>query len=89
MGKLRKAGAATKTRVFEATTRHTRRGPQIVHVPVPSTPQLPSRNSSPSKKRTWSPGDLQDQDDHGLPSFQEPKRSRRTGKVRIDSWILL
>jgi hypothetical protein len=66
---------------FESTTRHTRRGPQIVHVPVPSTPQSTSRNSSPSKKRTWSPGELQDHDDDGLPSFQEPKRSRHTGKV--------
>lgn len=81
MGKLRKPGAATKTRIFESTTRHTRRGPQIVHVPVPSTPQSTSRNASPSKKRTWSPGELQDHDDDGLPSFQEPKRSRHTGKV--------
>lgn len=89
MGKLRKPGAATKTRIFEATTRHTRRGPQIIHVPVPSTPQLSSRNSSPSKKRTWSPDAQQDQDDDSLPSFQEPRRSRRTGKVRIYLWILL
>jgi hypothetical protein len=83
MGKFRKPGPAAKTRIFEATTRHTRRGPKIVNVPVES-PQTPtSRNSSPSKKRAWSPGGLQDDGDDELPSFQEPKRSRRTGKVRV------
>ena len=88
MGKLRNPGAATKTRIFEATTRHTRRGPQVVHVPIPSTPQSRSSNASPSKKRTWSPGQFHDQDDDHLPSFHESKRSRPTGKVRIELWIL-
>jgi len=87
MGKLKSSGAATKTRIFEATTRHTRRGPQIVHVPIPTTPQSTSRNSSPLKKRTWSPDPQQYQENDSLPSFQGAKRSRRTGKVRINVWI--
>jgi hypothetical protein len=84
MGKFGKSGpATTKSRVFEATTRHTRRGPRIVNVPVENPRTPTSRNSSPSKKRAWSPGGLHDDDDGDLPSFQEPKRSRRTGKVGV------
>ena len=85
MGKLRKHGQTTKTQVFEATIRHTRRGPKLVNVAVedPQTPPSVSRNSSPSKKRVWSPGTMQVDTDDDLPSFQEPKRSRSTGKVGV------
>lgn len=83
MGKFRKPSPAAKTQIFEATTWHTRRGPKIVNVPVES-PQTPaSRNSSPSKKRAWSPGELQDDGDDSLPSFQDPKQSWCTGKVGV------
>jgi len=86
MGKFRRSGLATKTRMFEATTTHTRRGPRIVNIPVqnPQTPQTTSRSSSPSKKRAWSPDGLQDDRDDELPSFQQSKRSRHSGKVRQD-----
>jgi hypothetical protein len=80
MGKLRKA--STKTRIFEATTVHTRRGDAVVNVPVGNSPirHSTSGSATPSKKRAWSPGVLQPDDD--LPSLQLPKRSRTTGKVR-------
>lgn len=88
MGKLRKSAPATKTRIFEATTRHTRRGPRIVNVPVheSQTPHARSRTTSPSKKRTWSP-DTYD-DECGSPTDPDPKRSRHSGKVRPAITIL-
>lgn len=84
MGKLRKPGPATKTRIFEATTRQTRRGPRLINVPVqiPQTPQTKSRTSSPSKKRAWSPDAFQGDYEHEQSSDPDPKRSRHTGKVR-------
>lgn len=90
MGKLRKPGPATKTRIFEATTRNTRRGTKLVNVPVqiPQTPVSKSRTASPSKKRAWSPGGFQDDNDFEPPSDPDPKRSRHTGKVRLDVRIL-
>jgi len=85
MGKLKTSGRGRKSRVFEAATVHTRRGEKLVNIEVQSspTPQSLSRNASPSKKRVWSPGISQDNNDDELPSMQPPKRSRKSGKVVI------
>ena len=85
MGKLKTSSHGKKTRVVEAATIQTRRGPRLVNAPVesPQTPTSNSRNASPSKKRAWSPGLLQDNNKDELPSIQLPKRSRHSGKVRI------
>jgi hypothetical protein len=89
MGKLKKTGSATKTQLFEGTSIQTRRGQKFVNVPVhtPPTPRSTSRSISPSKKRAWSPGSLQPGEDN--PTFQLPKRSRRSGKVGSDDIIPL
>lgn len=83
MGKLRTSGRSRKSKIFEATTVQTRRGPKTINVAVhnPQTPQSHSGSVSPSKKRAFSPAMPDDIHDDDLPSIQPPKRSRQTGKV--------
>lgn len=58
MGKLRKPGPATKTRIFEATTRNTRRGPKLVNVPVqiPQTTGFKIEDGLTIKEASMVPG---------------------------------
>ena len=46
--------------MFEVATKHTRREPKLIQVPItnPQSDNPPSHTPSPSKKRTWSPGSL-------------------------------
>jgi hypothetical protein len=83
MPKIRDTGSNSD--IFEVTTTQTRRGTKIIQVPVKDAEQLatPSRSASPSKKRAWSPGILESNDD-GPPLDQVPKRSRTSGKVCIN-----
>jgi hypothetical protein len=83
MPKIRDTGS--KSDIFEVTITQTRRGKKITQVPVKDSeqPAAPSRNASPSKKRAWSPGIL-DPNDDGPPTDQIPKRSRTGGKVCIN-----
>lgn len=84
MGKYQaKSLSANKARQFEPRVVQTRRGPQLQDRAVASPQSPSSRNSSPSKKRQFSPGILDpdhDNDGHDQ-SFQLPKRSRKSGKV--------
>ncbi len=72
-----------KANIFEVTTIHTQRGTRITQVPVKDSPPSPSpsRSISPSKKRLWSPGVVQNDDYETSLADQLPKRSRSTGKV--------
>src|SRR6267154_1218331 len=82
MPKIRDLGP--KADLFEVTTTQTRRGKRITQVPVKESHSSPppSRSASPSKKRAWSPGMLEPNDDNSQ-TDQRPKRSRTSGKVRI------
>jgi hypothetical protein len=81
MGKYR--GRISKVVECEPTIIRTRQGPRLVDRALPSTPSVSSRNSSPSKKRAFSPGFQYDED--GLPNGSgpspAPKRSRTSGTV--------
>ena len=87
MGKLKRHGAATKTRLFEAATVQTRRGPRLMNVlaELPQTPSSTSRTPSPSKKRGRSPEVFNETYDDTLPSFQDPKQPRSRGKVEYNN----
>ena len=85
MGKLRKSVVGTKTRVFESSIVHTRRGPRLRNIPIstPTSPQGPSRSSSPTKKRARTP-DIYQPNKESTDSLPLPnKRSRQSGKVII------
>jgi hypothetical protein len=73
-----------KPDLFEVTTTQTRRGKRVAHIPVkdlqPSP--APSRSTSPSKKRAWSPG-VPELDNDNSETDKIPKRSRTVGKVRM------
>ena len=88
MGKYQgKSRKANKARQYEPTVVQTRRGPQLLDRPVTSPSAASSCNSSPSKKRAWSPGILHhDEDDHEIPG--PSKRSRTSGKVCLP-WPLI
>ena len=78
-----KSWRTAKAQECEPTVVHTRRGHRILDLPVPNSPSVSSRNSSPSKKRAWSPG-AHNQNDNPydpMPQPQLPKRSRKSGKV--------
>lgn len=81
MGKYRRR--ESKVVECEPTVIRTRQGPRLVDRALPSTPSASSRNSSPSKKRTFSPGFQYDDDglrnDSG--ASPTPKRSRTSGTV--------
>jgi len=84
MPKIRDSGQ--KPDLFEIATTQTRRGKRVTHVPVkdPTPLPSPSRSSSPTKKRAWSPGVHEPDNDHGSFTDPTPKRSRTAGKVRIN-----
>ena len=89
MPKIRDSGP--KPDIYEVVTTHTRRGKRITHAAVKDSTPLPSssRTSSPTKKRAWSPGVQQPDIDQG--SFTDPtyKRSRTSGKVRMNRNMIL
>jgi hypothetical protein len=82
MPKIRDSGQ--KPDMFEIVTTQTRRGKRVAHVPVKDSTPLssPSRSVSPTKKRAWSPGVHQPDNDNDVVADPISKRSRTAGKVR-------
>ena|ERR1700733_1472924 len=83
MPKIRDSGQ--KPDIFEIATTQTRRGKRVTHVPVKDSTPLPSpsRSGSPTKKRAWSPGVHEPDNDYDSPTDPISKRSRTSGKVHM------
>jgi hypothetical protein len=77
--------SASKADIFEVTMTQTWQGKRITQVSVKDSPSplTPSHNASPSKKRAWSPGALEPNDDN-FTRESTPKHSRAFGKV----WLM-